>query len=367
MKTKGVYRMWMLLVSLLCLVSAAVAQTSDGPYIMYGTNGEVRMVSVTPEGRLVDTVLASLPEDYSFTVVSSDLKHSFDVRLHALERPEWKTEQPDRIFVTSDPHGNLDCFISLLQGNGVIDGDCNWSFGTNQLMVLGDVFDRGDDVVQILWLIYKLEDEAAQAGGRVDYLLGNHEPMVLMNDLRYAKPKYTWLADTLGMEYADLLSPSSELGRWLSLRNTMQMSGSCLFVHAGLSSDFYRRNLDIPYVNEQVSAGLYKTKAERKEASPMIYFLMGNSGPLWYRGMVRDAEKYNPLAADTLDLILDRYQADRVIVGHTIFDDVSTFYDGRVIDVNVDNAGNREAGLGRGVLIEKDSIYVVGDNGILPF
>ena len=80
-----------------------------------------------------------------------------------------------------------------------------------------------------------------------------------------------------------------------------------------------------------------------------------------------DAEKYNPLAADTLDLILDRYQADRVIVGHTISDDVSTFYDGRVIDVNVDNAGNREAGLGRGVLIEKDSIYVVGDNGILPF
>ena len=78
-----------------------------------------------------------------------------------------------------------------------------------------------------------------------------------------------------------------------------------------------------------------------------------------------DAEKYNPLAADTLDLILDRYQADRVIVGHTIFDDVSTFYDGRVIAVNVDNAVNREAGLGRGILIRKDGIHVVGDNGIL--
>ena len=271
--------MWMLLVILLCLVTAVGAQTADGPYIMYRTDGSVRMVSVTPEGRLVDTVLASLPEDYSFTVVSSDMKHSFDVSLHAVERPEWETEQPDSIFVTSDPHGNLDCFISLLQGNGVIDGDCNWSYGTNQLVVLGDVFDRGNDAVQILWLIYKLEDEAAQAGGRVDYLLGNHEPMVLMNDLRYAKPKYTQLADTLGMKYAGLLSPSSVLGRWLSLRNTMQMSGSCLFVHAGLSSDFYRRNLDIPYVNEQVSAGLYKTKAERKEASPMIYFLMGSSGP----------------------------------------------------------------------------------------
>ena len=144
------------------------------------------------------------------------------------------------------------------------------------------------------------------------------------------------------------------------MRNTMQMSGRCLFVHAGLSSDFYRQNPDIPFVNEQVSAGLYKTKTERKEASPMIYFLIGSSGPLWYRGMVRDAEKYYPLPADTLGLILDRYQADRVIVGHTIFDGISTFYDCRVIAVNVDNAENREAGLGRGILIEGDGIYVVG-------
>ena len=143
------YRMWMLLVSLLCLVSVAGAQTSDGPYIMYQEDSSVRIVSVTPEGRLVDTLLASLPEDYGFTVVSSDEVHSFDVSLHPVERPDWKTEQPDRIFVTSDPHGDLDCFISLLHGNGVIDADCNWNFGANQLVVIGDVFDRGNDAVQI--------------------------------------------------------------------------------------------------------------------------------------------------------------------------------------------------------------------------
>ena len=73
----------------------------------------------------------------------------------------------------------------------------------------------------------------------------------------------------------------------------------------------------------------------------------------------------HPLPADTLGLILDRYQADRVIVGHTIFDGISTFYDGRVIAVNVDNAENREAGLGRGILIEGDGIYAMGDKGIL--
>ena len=88
--------MWMLFVSLLCLVTVAGAQTSDGPYILYQEDGTVRMVSVTPEGRLVDTLLASLPGDYGFTVVSSDQEHRFDVSLHPVERPDWKTELPTR-------------------------------------------------------------------------------------------------------------------------------------------------------------------------------------------------------------------------------------------------------------------------------
>ena len=70
----------------------------------------------------------------------------------------------------SDPHGRLDCVVSLLQGNGIIDENLNWNYDSNHLMILGDIFDRGDDVTQILWLIYKLEQEAAQAGGCVSFL-----------------------------------------------------------------------------------------------------------------------------------------------------------------------------------------------------
>lgn len=64
----------------------------------------------------------------------------------------------------------------------------------NHLMIIGDIFDRGKDVPQIFWLFYKLEEEAAKAGGHVSFILGNHEPMVLANDLRYTKEniKY-WL------------------------------------------------------------------------------------------------------------------------------------------------------------------------------
>lgn len=49
---------------------------------------------------------------------------------------------------------------------------------------------------------------------------------------------------------------------------------------------------------------------------------------------------------------------------NTIFDDISTFYDRKVIDVNVDNKKNREAKKGRAVLIENGIYYVVGDEGI---
>ena len=38
---------------------------------------------------------------------------------------------------------------------------------------------QGKDVPQIFWLFYKLEEEAAKAGGHVSFILGNHEPMVL--------------------------------------------------------------------------------------------------------------------------------------------------------------------------------------------
>ena len=68
-------------------------------------------------------------------------------------------------------------------------------------MVIGDIFDRGKDVPQIFWLFYKLEDEAAKAGGTVSFLLGNHEPLVLANDLLYTKDKYKVLAQKLNMDY----------------------------------------------------------------------------------------------------------------------------------------------------------------------
>lgn len=354
-----------LLLAVCCLGARAEKLSADGPYILYRPDGKAEVVRVTQEGAIEREVYDSLPADFRFPVVSHDGKYAFDVKLHPVVRPAWRDEEPGKLFVMSDPHGNLDCVVSLLEANGVIGKKLDWRYGKNHLVVIGDVFDRGPDVTQIFWLFYKLEQEATVAGGRVSFLLGNHEPMVLSNDLRYTDAKYKILADSLGVEYASLFSPETELGRWLGTRNTMQVVGPHLFVHAGLGQAFYDLNPDIPFVNREMSRVLFLKNKVRKAYSSLHAFLYGSEGPVWYRGLVRTEAKYKPCAADTVRMLLDRYGADRMIVGHTVFEDISTFYDGRVIGVNVDNKKNREKGKGRALLVEKGVYYVVRDKGKL--
>lgn len=341
-----------------------VALTADGPYLLYQPDGKVRTIAVDANGQLIDTTYTTLPQDSTFRVTDHRGRIAFDVTLHPVERPAATYSMPDKVFVMSDPHGKLDCVVSLLRGNGVIDRQLHWSYGSNHLVVIGDIFDRGNDVPQICWLFYQLEEEAAQAGGRVSFLLGNHEPLLLAGDMRYTKPKYALLAEKLGMAYPLLLGPDTELGRWLGTRNTMQTIGNDLYVHAGLGAEFYDRDLRIDEVNEAMSRALFLKKEERKALSPLTAFLYGNSGPIWYRGLVRTDAKYNPLPADSLQLILQRYGVERIIVGHTIFKEVGSFYGGKVIDVNVDNEENRKKKRSRGLLIENNRYLLVGDKGV---
>ena len=311
--------------------------SADGPYILYTDSG-VRVIQVDSRGRISDKVLPEVPS--SFTVTDHRGKVSFEVSLRPTVRQAWRdTRQPERLFVMSDPHGKLDCVISLLSANGVIVTEAPVGY-------------RGDDAVQIYWLFYKLQQEAEDAGGRVTMLLGNHEPMEFSGDMRYATPKYEKLAKKLGIEYRDLFGPSSELGRWIASWNTIGIIGRDLFVHAGLGGDFYRWDIPAATVNRRMSDVIFMRNKERKAVSDTLGFLYGSYGPIWYRGLVLDEEKRRPVPVDTLDMILDRFGVDHMIVGHTIFEDVATFHEGRVVDVNVDNRANMKKQLGRALLVE---------------
>ena len=336
--------------------------TADGPYIIYQSDSTARVISVGLDGEITDTV-GVVPQ--TFNVVSHDGRFSFDVSLHPTARQPWKMEKTPRTCMISDPHGRMDCLVSALQACGVVDESLGWAFGPNRLVLNGDVMDRGDDVTQIFWLLYKLEAEAADAGGSVTFTYGNHEPMVLAGDLRYTRRKYLDLADSCGLSVPLLYGTDTEIGRWLSCCNTMVLIGDDLIVHAGTSAWLLEQDMDIPEINSLCSRGAFMTSKERKDDSDLMYLMFKSSGPVWYRGFFYSAEKYGgKMDGRTLDAILRRYGASRVWVGHTIFRDIRTFFGGRVVAVDVDAKVNFDKGRGRAVLLEEGGReMVVRDSG----
>lgn len=336
----------------------------DGPYVMYNEAGQMRVIRVNEKGKLLDSLYTMIPPNYALDVYTDNGKCHFQVNLHPLKRPGWKMAQREKTVVVSDLHGNFDCFVSVLQNNGVIGKNYEWIFGKNHLIVIGDIFDRGKDVLPIYWLMYKLEQEAENAGGMMTFLLGNHEEMVLRNNLKYTRSKYKDVADELGMDYAELWGGRSELGRWLQTRNLIEIVGDNLFVHAGLGPEFCKMNYSIPAINEEVGRSIALDKEKRGALSVMSDSIYSTSnGPFWYRGMVKNEDRYRPVYTDDLTRILQQYGAKRIFVGHTIFDDVTSFFKKKVIAVNVDNQKNKEKGLGRGILMQGGELYVIYDKG----
>ena len=104
---------------------------------------------------------------------------------HPVLADEWHFSDVERIVAVGDVHGAYDALVSTLQNAGVIDDDLAWSGRDTHLVSTGDLLDRGAESRRVMDLLMRLEGEALEAGGRVHLLLGNHEVMNLIGDLRY--------------------------------------------------------------------------------------------------------------------------------------------------------------------------------------
>ena len=96
---------------------------------------------------------------------------------------EWKGVE--RVVAFADVHGAYSELTALLQSQGIVDGELRWSAGKAHLVSLGDLLDRGDDSRKVMDLLMRLQTEAAAAGGQVHVVVGNHEAMNVLGDLRY--------------------------------------------------------------------------------------------------------------------------------------------------------------------------------------
>ena len=102
-----------------------------------------------------------------------------------------------RIVAVGDVHGDATTFAAILRHAGLIDGRGRWTGGRAVLVQTGDYLDRGPDVRRVVDLLMALEKDARKAGGQAIVLLGNHEAMNAMGDLRYVAPAaFASFADT---------------------------------------------------------------------------------------------------------------------------------------------------------------------------
>jgi hypothetical protein len=214
---------------------------------------------------------------------------------------------PPRIAI-GDVHGDFEDFCSILQRVGLIDEQRHWTGGSATFLQLGDLIDRGPKPREVLDLMLSLDEQSAKAGGRVIALLGNHEMMNLMGDLRYVSVgNYASFADSesenrrqsafqkylywrkahpqllaelnqpvlpeteaewmirhpLGfIEHRAAFSPAGIYGKWLRQRAALIKIDGVIFLHGGINPDLTSLALD--QINDRIRGELTQYDEARK-------------------------------------------------------------------------------------------------------
>ncbi len=198
-------------------------------------------------------------------------------------------EPAESLVAIGDVHGDFDDFVAILQHIGLINRQNHWTGGKTTFVQVGDLLDRGPKPREVMDLLMALEKEAGQAGGRVVSLLGNHEMMNIMGDLRYVTPvNYASFADSNSekrqksayeeyakwrdkhpelitelsqpmelteaewmarhppgfVEQREAYSPKGQYGKWLRGHNALAQIGREIFLHGGIHPDLAKMKVD---------------------------------------------------------------------------------------------------------------------------
>jgi Calcineurin-like phosphoesterase len=203
--------------------------------------------------------------------------------------PKAPEKAPETVVAIGDVHNDFDDFVAILRHTGLIDTQNHWAGGKATFVQVGDLLDRGPKPREVLNLMMALEKEAPQAGGRVVSLLGNHEMMNIMGDLRYVTPmNYGSFADSNSaqrqkaayeeyvkwrgshasllaelpqpmeltetewmarhpagfVEQREALGPKGEYGQWLRGHDAVAEVDGVIFLHGGIHPDLAKTKLD---------------------------------------------------------------------------------------------------------------------------
>jgi calcineurin-like phosphoesterase family protein len=312
-----------------CFITPAYTYSQDGPYVFY-QSGQIIVSEVTPEGLVTNTYSSLEGVELTCHIPQMNKSFSFTLKPELQNEPAVYPQTPSRYFVISDFDSHFEGFTMALLNEGVIDEDFNWIYGDGHLIINGDVFDRGENTSESLWLIYKLESESLAAGGKVHFIMGNHEMFNMKDDWRYVEVKYFNNAQLMGKRMEELYSADTEIGRWLRTKNIIEKLGDYLLVHGGISPQVAAMNATFEQLNEYG-----RRQMNNQTCTGDCAIATGSNGLYWYRGMA-DEE----LSQQQVDEILDGYDAFRIIIGHTKANTIRVLYQQRVVAIDIYHGNN---------------------------
>lgn len=241
-----------------------------------------------------------------------------------------RLDHAERIIAIGDLHGDIEATRRALRLAGAIDENDRWIGGELVVVQTGDQLDRGDNEQAILDLFTRLAEEAAQAGGALHVLNGNHELMNAKLDLRYVTEGgfedfqdavTVTEVDSLLAQYTEeerarvaALRPGGPYARVLARRNTVLIIGDNVFVHGGVLPEH------IDYGLERLNA---ETRAWLRGEAPIPDWFLKENSPVWDRHYSDEVDADD---CELLDGVLERLSAKRMIVGHTVHDGETVFY-----------------------------------------
>ena len=341
---------------------------NEGPYILYQDSAFVTINYV--EGTLehgIQVTKATADSAFLVDVYYDRDSTFFTVNVDPFRdflREKSTYPMQSKIFAVSDIEGGYNSFRKLLIANHVIDNELNWTFNDGHLVLAGDFVDRGYFVTQVLYLIYRLEQQAEKAGGKVHYILGNHELMNMQGDHRYAADKYSYAASLLGLKHFELYDNNHTfLGRWMNSKNIVEKIGDYIFTHGGFHPEYSTSDLNIDSINAltrpRYGEPYYPTS--NKKTNDLLFSY--EKSPYWYRGFAQD-----DLSSSTIDSLLNHFGGKHFVIGHTLQRHVKKLYDGRVIAIDVQHPQEEwgsylPAVHSEGLLIENGKLYRANDEG----
>ncbi|CAM1343021.1 metallophosphoesterase [Tenacibaculum amylolyticum] len=336
---------------------------NEGPYVFYENDSTVS----------VNYIQGNKKEGFSVAKKEYPINNSVEVNSHfvldnteftipldfSFETPKAMYSDGNKIIAISDIESNYKTFRDFLLTHKVIDTNLEWIFGEGHLVLVGDFVDRGDSTTQLLWFIYSLEQQAKKQGGKVHFILGNHELKNLQGNFKSTTQKYRAVANILEKQLFDLYSENSFLGKWLTSKNTIEVINGYVFVHGGLHPSIAKTPYTLEEINEQVKTSYRKGYYPKKEKQLLT---STKTGIAWYRGYFKEN-----LSEEEVTAPIKQFKAKAVVVGHTIQNKVKELFNGKVIAIDVKHPEDYQkswpAKKSEGLLIENNTCYRILSDG----